>query len=218
MGVLNVSAIALLCLGLQACQTAALTPAQKEEHRAAERKIARETLEQLYKAHPSARQAVARSAGYAVFSDIGFHIVYGGSEHGSGIAVNNATKRETFMKMFELEPGLGIGVARFRLVLVFETANEFNRYVTSGWEAGAHVLAAAKTTASGRAYAGAMTLSSGVHVTSSPRKALSPASALRAASSTWTRNLTDGHGARIAPAMSALTRASARLCAATSAS
>jgi lipid-binding SYLF domain-containing protein len=154
----------LLCLGLQACQTAALTPAQKEEHRAAERKIARETLEQLYKVHPGAQQAVAKSAGYAVFSDVGFHIVYAGSEKGSGIAVNNATKRETFMKMFELEPGLGIGVARFRLVLIFETAEEFNRYVTSGWEAGAHVLAAAKTTASGGAYAGAMTLTSGVHM------------------------------------------------------
>jgi len=164
MNVLKVSAAVLLCLGLQACATKSLTPAQKEEHRAAERKIARETLEQLYKAHPSARQAVARSAGYAVFSDIGFHIVYGGSEHGSGIAVNNATKRETFMKMFEIEPGLGIGVAKFRLVLVFETAAEYNRYVTSGWEAGAHVLAAAKSTSSGGAYAGAMTLTSGVHM------------------------------------------------------
>jgi len=164
MSVLNISAIALLCLGLQACATKPLTSSQKEEHRAAERTIARQTLEQLYKAHPAARQGVAKAAGYAVFSDIGFHIVYGGSEHGSGIAVNNATKRETFMKMFEIEPGLGLGVAKFRLVLVFETADEYNRFVTSGWEAGAHVLAAAKSKSSGGAYAGAVTLSSGVHL------------------------------------------------------
>jgi lipid-binding SYLF domain-containing protein len=164
MNVLKLSAAVLLCLGLQACKTAPLTPSQKEEHRAAERTIARQTLEQLYKAHPTARQGVTKAAGYAVFSDIGFHIVYGGSEHGSGIAINNATKRETFMKMFEIEPGLGIGVAKFRLVLVFETADAYNRFVTSGWEAGAHVLAAAKTKASGGAYAGAVTLSSGVHL------------------------------------------------------
>lgn len=164
MNALKISAVALLCLGLQSCKTAPLTPAQKEEHRAAERKIARETLEQLYTAHPSARQGVAKAAGYAVFSDVGFHIVYGGSEHGSGIAVNNATKHETFMKMFEIEPGLGIGVAKFRLVLVFETADEYNRFVTSGWEAGAHVLAAAKGKASGGAYAGAVTMSRGVHL------------------------------------------------------
>ena len=78
--------------------------------------------------------------------------------------MNNATKRETFMKMFEIEPGLGIGVAKFRIVLVFETADAYNRFVTSGWEAGAHVLAAAKSKASGGAYAGAVTLSSGVHL------------------------------------------------------
>lgn len=164
MSVLNISAIVLLCLGLQACETAPLTASQKEERRASERTIARQTLDQLYKAHPNARQGVAKAAGYAVFSDVGFHIVYAGSEKGSGIAIDNATKRETFMKMFELEPGLGIGVARFRLVLLFETADEFNRFVTSGWEAGAHVLAAAKTKSSGGAYAGAVTLSSGVHM------------------------------------------------------
>ena len=164
MGLLKISTVALLCLGLQACKTAPMTASQKEEHRAAERTMARQTLEQLYNAHPRAREGVAKAAGYAVFSDVGFHIVYGGSEHGSGIAINNATKRETFMKMFEVEPGLGVGVAKFRLVLIFETPQEFNRFVTSGWEAGAHVLAAAKGKASGGAYAGAVTLSSGVHM------------------------------------------------------
>ena len=164
MSVLKISAVVLLGLGLQACKTEPMTASQKEEHRAAERKIARQTLDQLYKAHPAARQAVAKSAGYAVFSDVGFHIVYGGSEKGSGIAVNNKTKRETFMKMFEIDPGLGLGVAKFRLVLLFESGDEFNRFVTSGWEAGGQVMAAAKGKASGGAYAGAVTLSSGVHM------------------------------------------------------
>ena len=164
MSVLKISAVVLLGLGLQACKTEPMTASQKEEHRAAERKIARQTLDQLYKAHPAARQAVAKAAGYAVFSDVGFHIIYGGSEHGSGLAVNNKTKHETFMKMFEVEPGLGVGVAKFRIVLLFESADEFSRFVTSGWEAGANVMAAAKGRSSGGAYAGAVTLSSGVHM------------------------------------------------------
>jgi hypothetical protein len=44
------------------------------------------------------------AAGYAVFSDFGFKLLYAGGAKGNGIAVNNATKQETFMKMMELQP------------------------------------------------------------------------------------------------------------------
>jgi len=57
-----------------------------------------------------------------------------GRRRGLGIAVNNATKQETFMKMVEFQPGW-LGAAKFRLVFVFETLEAFNSFVTSGWEA-----------------------------------------------------------------------------------
>jgi len=107
---------------------------------------------------------VGNAAGYAVFSDFGFKLLYGGAEKGSGVAVNNSTKHETFMKMFELQPGLGLGASKFKLILVFDTADEFNKFVTSGWEAGANLLAGAKTKTEGGAYAGAVTVSPGVHM------------------------------------------------------
>lgn len=158
------STMALLCLVLQGCETAPLTPSQKEEKRAEVRDMAQQSLDQLYAAHPDAQDAMTNAAGYAVFSDIGFKLLYGGGEKGSGIAINNATKQETFMKMFELQPGYGLGASKFRLILVFETPEDFNEFVTSGWTAGANMMAAAKTNTSGSAWEGAVTLSSGVHM------------------------------------------------------
>ena len=162
--VLSVSMMLLLCFGLQACKTEPLTTSQKDEKRNDVRKMANQSLEQLYQAHPQARGAVRDAAGYAVFSDFGFKLLYGGAEKGSGVAVNNSTKHETFMKMFELQPGLGLGASKFKLILVFDTADEFNKFVTSGWEAGANLLAGAKTKTEGGAYAGAVTVSPGVHM------------------------------------------------------
>lgn len=158
------STMALLCLVLQGCETAPLSQSQKQEKRASVREMAKQSLEQLYQAQPGARYAVTNAAGYAVFSDIGFKLLYGGGEKGSGIAINNATKQDTFMKMFELQPGYGLGASKFRLILVFETPEAFNEFVTSGWTAGGNMMAAAKTNTSGSAYAGAVTLSSGVHM------------------------------------------------------
>jgi len=163
-GLLNISAIVLLCFGLQACQTTPLTTSQKEEKRAEVRDMANQSLEQLYAKNPAAQGAVTNAAGYAVFSDFGFKLLYGGGQKGNGVAVNNSTKQETFMKMFELQPGLGLGASKFRLILVFESQDAFNNFVTSGWEAGANTMAAAKTDSSGGAYAGAVTVSPGVHM------------------------------------------------------
>ena len=164
MRVLIVSAIAILCLGLQGCETATLTQSEKLAKQDDVRYMANQSLDQLYAANPNARYAVTHAAGYAVVSDIGFKILYGGGEKGSGIAINNATKQETFMKMFELQPGYGLGASKFRLILVFETPEAFNEFVTSGWTAGGNMMAAAKTNTSGSAWEGAVTLSSGVHM------------------------------------------------------
>jgi len=164
MRMLSISAIVLLCFGLQGCETAPLTPGEKLAKQDDVRYMAKQSLDQLYAANPKAQSAVENAAGYAVFSDIGFKILYGGGEKGSGIAINNATKQETFMKMFELQPGYGLGASKFRLILVFETPDEFNNFVTSGWEAGANMMAAAKYNTTGSAWEGAVTLSSGVHM------------------------------------------------------
>ena len=66
------------------------------------------------------------------------------------------------MNMVELQPGLGLGVSKFRVVFVFETPAAFDSFVNSGWEFGANAMAAAKTKTEGGALAGAVTVSDGV--------------------------------------------------------
>jgi hypothetical protein len=93
---------------------------------------------------------IQNAAGYAVFSDQGGKFLYGGVAHGTGVAVNNLTEQETFMKMVEFQPGFGFGFSNFRIVLVFATP--FNNFVTSGWEFGASASTAAKTASIGSSY------------------------------------------------------------------
>ena len=155
---------ALLCLGLQACTTAPLTRSEQQEKRAEVRDMANQTLEQLYAANPNARDAVKYAAGYAVFSNFGFKLIFGGGNNGSGIAINNSTKQETFMKMFELQPGLGLGASKFRAIYIFQWPDAFNNFVAGSWEFGANSMAAAKTSTEGGAYQGAVTVSPGVYV------------------------------------------------------
>ena len=88
------------------------------------RDTARQTLQRLYKAEPGAKSAIHGAAGYAVFSNLGVKILVAGSGNGKGIAVNNKTKQETFMKMLEVQAGLGMGVKKFSVIFVFDTANE----------------------------------------------------------------------------------------------
>jgi lipid-binding SYLF domain-containing protein len=151
-----------LCLGMLACST---TPKSKSEKNAARdevRTMTAQSLAQLYQKEPAAKGAVANAAGYAVFSDFGFKVLFMGGAGGKGMAVNNATKQETFMKMAEFQPGLGLGAEKYRIVLIFENPDVFNKFVTSGWEVGANAMAAVKDKSEGGGAAGAVSFSHGV--------------------------------------------------------
>jgi len=151
-------------LFLSLASNCALLPksTSKEQQRADVRKMARETLNRLYAARPTARGAISTAAGYAVFSNFGMKIMLAGGGSGEGIAVNRKTGRETFMKMVEIQAGLGLGAKQFRLVWVFERQADLDRFVNSGWELGGQASAAAKAGSQGGAYEGALSISPGV--------------------------------------------------------
>ena len=151
---------ALACSLALAVPASADTDKQKEQQEV--RKMAQDTLHRLYKADPKAKAAVQGAAGYAVFSNTGVKILLAGSGKGEGIAVNNKSKQETFMKMLELQAGLGIGVKKFSVIFVFENEKALNGFVNSGWEFGGQSTAAATTGNKGGAMAGAASVSEGV--------------------------------------------------------
>ena len=119
-------------------------------------------LERLYKAQPAAKAAVANGAGYAVFSNTGVKILFAGSGKGAGEAINNQTKKEIFMKMVELQAGLGFGVKKFSLIFVFDNDKVLDSFINSGWEFGGQATAAAKTGDKGAAMTGASSVSDGI--------------------------------------------------------
>ena len=136
--------------------------ADKAKEQAEVRKAGQDALAAVYKLQPSAKAAVQSAAGYAAFSNFGMKILIAGGGSGKGFAVNNKTKAMTYMKMAELQAGLGMGVKKFQVVWVFETDAALNSFVNSGWEFGAQATAAAKGGDKGGAYQGAVAVSPGV--------------------------------------------------------
>jgi len=152
----------IVALMLGAFNSFVIAADKKEGKRQEIRKMAQKTLSRLYSIHPSAKAAVENAKGYAVFSNFGMKIFLAGGGSGSGIAVNRATKQETFMKMAEIQAGLGIGIKKFSVVFVFETEQALNNFVNQGWEFGGQTTAAAKAGEKGGALAGATSVSPGV--------------------------------------------------------
>jgi len=137
------------------------SPDQKREKI---RKMAVATLADLYKLHPASQPAVEKSAGYAVFNNLGTNLLLLSTARGAGVAVNTKTRKDTFMKMISVGAGLGVGVKDYRVVFVFETDEALGRFVDSGWAAETQADAAAKTSKSGGAYSGAVMVAPGVWV------------------------------------------------------
>ena len=151
-----------LLIAVALAAPAAALAATKEEKRKEVRDTAQETLARLYKAQPKAKDAIDKAAGYAVFSNFGMKILVAGGGSGEGVAVDHASKTATFMKMAEIQAGLGIGVKKFRVVFVFESKQALDAFVNSGWEFGGQASAAAKSGDKGSAYQGAASVSPGV--------------------------------------------------------
>jgi len=135
-----------------------------EAKRAEIRAGAKTILTKLYRIQPSARKAINSAAGYAVFSNFGLKILFAGGGTGHGIAVDQATKQETFMKMVEVQAGLGMGIKKFNAVFVFQNKQALDNFVNSGWEATAQTSAAAIDGNKGVALQGAIIVSPGVWV------------------------------------------------------
>jgi lipid-binding SYLF domain-containing protein len=131
----------LMALGSGCASTPPDSPAQQ---RFKINRMADQALSSAYAAYPRARAAVRSAAGYAIFDVSGGKILYGGMDHGEGVAVNNTTQKHTYMKMFELQPGFGFGFSNSRLVFIFKTKAAFQDFITSGWQFSTRMTAAAK--------------------------------------------------------------------------
>ena len=128
------------------------------------RKMAAQTLQDLYKLQPTSQASIQKAAGYAVFDNTGVNVLLVSTARGAGIAVNNNTKEETFMKMGSVGAGPGMGVKDYRVVFVFENDKALAQFLDSGWSGSAQADAAAKAGEKGGAFSGAVEVAPGVWV------------------------------------------------------
>jgi lipid-binding SYLF domain-containing protein len=127
-------------------------------------KMADKTLEELYKLEPTSKEVIQKSAGYAVFNNMGTNLFLLSTARGAGVAVNSKTKQETFMKMISAGAGLGLGVKDYRVIFVFENDGALKNFLDSGWSGSAQADAAAKAGSKGGAHSGAAEVAPGVWV------------------------------------------------------
>ena len=154
--------ILVLAIGIWLGGTALAGKDSKDEERAEIHSMAKETLAQLYKVQPEAKKTLENAAGYAVFTNFGLKIFILGSGTGKGIAFNNKTKKEVFMKMLELQGGWGLGIKKFRHVWIFGNQEVLSEFINSGWELGGQATGAAQVDDTGGAVASAISVSPGV--------------------------------------------------------
>lgn len=98
------------------------------------REMRTETLEKLYQLNPEAEQQVQDSKAVAVFSSLGFNIFLLSTARGGGVVQDTQTGDETFMRMFSVGGGLGMGVKDFRVVFIFHTDQAYENFLSQGWD------------------------------------------------------------------------------------
>jgi lipid-binding SYLF domain-containing protein len=128
------------------------------------REMAQDALATLYETAPSTRGITDRVAGYAAFSTFGIKLFFAGGTTGKGIVFNNRTRRQTFMKMVQVQGGLGFGVNQNRLIFVFTTERALRNFIDQGWEFGSQANLSAMAGGQGSMFSGAAAVSPGVYL------------------------------------------------------
>jgi len=145
---------ALCVLLLAGCTATGLNSGTPEERRQAIRDMRQEVLTQLFELRPDLRSQISEAAGYAVFTNANVNVIFASFGGGIGIARNNATREDTYMRMGEVGIGIGAGVQDFRAVFVFHSEAAFQRFMDVGLSVGGNADAAARAGDLGAAVSG----------------------------------------------------------------
>jgi len=147
------------------------TPSQKRQYT---QDMKRNTLQELYSKKPETRSLVKNAAGYAVFSNINMQLLWFGTGNGFGVVVDNRTDKNTYMNMAEAGVGIGVAIKDFREVIIFNSREKLNKFVTSGWNIGTiQASAEAKYDEEGASAAGEANLDADVVVYQLTEKGIS---------------------------------------------
>ena len=156
--------LCIMCLVLIAPFADGGDKKSKEEQQAEVRKMKNEALADLYKDKPELKSRIQKAAGYGVFSNLGINVLLLSTARGAGVVVDNATGKETFMKVGSVGAGVGMGVKDFRVVFIFHDKEVLTNFVEKGLEFGGQADAAAKSDEKGGAAEGKASVQTGMEI------------------------------------------------------
>ncbi|MBL4666873.1 MAG: hypothetical protein JKY04_05800 [Sneathiella sp.] len=130
------------------------------------------TLNDLYKISPYAKDKVSRSKGHAVFSNVGINLLWLSTASGWGVVKGYKGGKDVYMNMYSAGVGLGLGIKDFRGVFVFSTTEALNQFVEEGWDAGVQADAVAKSGDKGDGWGDSIAIAPGVHLYQITRQGL----------------------------------------------
>jgi lipid-binding SYLF domain-containing protein len=124
--------------------TNTLSASEQAEKQSTIRAMRDETIARLIKTRPEVKKELASAVGYAVFDASQTNLVLLVTSRGGGIVVDNASQKETFMKMTKLGTGPGLGHKKFKQVLVFKSRGLMEQFVSVGADVSVSADAVAK--------------------------------------------------------------------------
>lgn len=136
----------VLCilLAITSCTTTGMTRGTPEERRQAIQSMRQEVLNELYEIKPDTKAQIAKSSGYAVFSNANVNLILASFGGGVGIVHSNSTSTDAYMQMGEIGIGIGAGVKDFRVIFVFHDKHALERFMNTGLSVGGQADIAAK--------------------------------------------------------------------------
>jgi len=106
--------------------------------------LEQETLAQLVKEQPGTEQELAQSVGYAVFEKKVVKVPVVGAGGGAGVVVDKENGKKSYLRVPELQLGLGWGGRAEKVILIFQDVEKLRNLAGGTWKAGIAAEAAAK--------------------------------------------------------------------------
>jgi lipid-binding SYLF domain-containing protein len=134
--------LAMLAITITACAGGLV--GSKEEKLAYFDSLEKETLTQLVKEQPGTEQELAQSVGYAVIEKKVVKVPMVGAGGGAGVVVEKASGKKSYLRVPELQFGLGWGGRAEKVILIFQDVEKLRDLADGMWKAGIAAEAAAK--------------------------------------------------------------------------
>ena len=135
-------ALALSLIVVNACSSSyrSMSDGEKKAHLV---DLEKKTLAELVVARPEAQADLDNAVGYAILSNTATKVPMVGAGEGIGVAVNNETEERTYLKVSRLDVGGGLGVRKFRLIIIFFDRDKLEDLADGKLEIGAGIEAGA---------------------------------------------------------------------------